>query len=126
MQEKNIERQILDKIKTDLLNDEEKLMNKKNNERNMYMNIIKENEFKAEMKKKIKEEEKLKNKKALDDYTNLIEKQEKERIIRLQSKIVKHSNNFEAENNRALENKEIIKYIEEQKFIKEKEELEKR
>jgi len=110
----------------DIIIDEEKLMNKRSDERNMYKNIIKENEVKAEMKKKMKEEEKLQNKKALDDYTNLIEKQEKERIINLKSKIVRQTNNFEAENIRAMENKEQIKMYEELKFIKEKEELEKR
>jgi hypothetical protein len=92
----------------------------------LYKIIIQENEFKAEMKKKMKEEEKLQNKKALDDYTNLIEKQEKERLINLQSKIVRQSNNFEAEKIRAMENKENLKLYEEQKFIKEKDELEKR
>ncbi len=92
----------------------------------MYKIIIKENEVKAEMKKKMKEEEKLQNKKALDDYTNLIEKQEKERLFNLQNKIVRQTNNFEAENIRAMENKENLKYYEEQKFIKEKEELDKR
>lgn len=92
----------------------------------MYRDIIKENEVKAEMKRKMKEEEKMQNKRALDEYTNLIEKQEKERLLRLQNKIVKQTSNFEAENNKALENKELIKMFEEQKFRKEKDELEKR
>jgi hypothetical protein len=92
----------------------------------MYNNIIKENEVKAEMKKKLREEEKLQNKKALDDYTNHIEKQEKDRIISLSSKIVRQTNNFEADNIRAMENVQYLKLYEEQKFIKEKEELDKR
>ena len=92
----------------------------------MYKNLIKENELNSEMKKKMKEEEKMQNKKALDDYTNHIEKQEKARLINLQSKIVKQNGNFEAENHRANENKEYIKLYEEKRFIKEKEELDKR
>lgn len=106
------------------MTEEEKIIAKKQNEREMYLNIIKENEHKAEMKKRAKEIEKIENKKALEDYTNLIEKQEKERLINLQNKIVKSNNNYEIQNQKAKKQEELLKQFEEQKFLKEKEEIE--
>ncbi len=113
----------VEKIKHDLITEEEKYVAKKQIEREMYLNIIKENENKAELKKRAKEIEKLENKKALIEYTILIEKQEKERLANLQNKIVKSNSNFEAQNLKAKKQEELIKQFEEQKFLKEKEEL---
>lgn len=118
------DKMILEKIRNDLMTEEEKLTAKKQNERDMYLNIIKENEQKAELKKKAKEIEKLENKKALEEYSNLIEKQERERLINLQNKIVKSNNNFEMQNQKAKKQEELLKQFEEQRFLKEKEEIE--
>ncbi len=118
------DKMILEKIKHDLISEEEKLTAKKQNEREMYLNIIKENEQKAEIKKKAKETEKLENKKALEEYSNFIEKQERERILNLQNKIVKLNNNFDLKNEFAKKQGELLKQFEEQKFLKEKDELE--
>ncbi len=114
---------ILEKIKHDLINEEERLLSKKKSERQMYLNTIKENEVKAELKKQKKELEKLENKKALDEYSNFIEKQDKERLKNLQSKIVKSNNNFELQDFKARKQDELQRQFEEQKFLKEKEEL---
>lgn len=118
------DKMILEKIKNDLMTEEEKIVAKKQSEREMYLNIIKENEQKAELKKKAKEVEKLANKKALEEYSNLIEKQERERILNLQNKIVKSNNNFELQNQKAKQHEEFLKQFEEQRFLKEKEEIE--
>ena len=115
---------ILEKIKHDLVNEEERLLAKKKSEREMYLNTIKENELKAEMKKRGKELEKLENKKALDEYTNLIEKQEIERLKNMQNKIVRFNNDFEMQDYNARKQEELQKRFEENKFLKEKEELE--
>lgn len=90
----------------------------------MYLNTIKENEVKVELKKRQKELEKLENKKALDDYSSLIEKQDKERVKNLQNKIVKSNSDFEVQDFKARKQEEMQKLFEEQKFLKEKEELE--
>lgn len=99
-------------------------MAKRRREREIYLNTIKENELKAELKKREKELEKLENKKALDEYTNLIEKQEKERLKNLKNKIVKSNNDFELQVIIARKQEEFQKEFEEKKFLKEKEELE--
>ena len=114
----------MEKIKHDLVNEEERLLAKKKSEREMYLNTIKENELKAEMKKRGKELEKLENKKALDEYTNLIEKQEIERLKNMQNKIVRFNNDFEMQDYNARKQEELQKRFEENKFLKEKEELE--
>ena len=118
------DKMILENIKNDLIIEEEKLTAKKHCEREMYLNIIKENENKAELKKKAKETEKLENKKALEEYSNLIEKQDNERLINLQNRIVKSNNNFDLQNQRAKRQEQLLKQFEEQKFLKEKVELE--
>lgn len=115
---------ILEKLRHDLITEEERLLAKRRSEREMYLNTIKENEVKAEMKKREKELEKMENKKALDEYTNLIEKQEKERLKNLQNKIVKSNTDFELQDFKARKQEELQKQFEEQKFLKEKEELE--
>lgn len=120
------DKEILEKIKTDLLTEEERIALKKSSEREMYINIIRENELKVEQKKKAKEAEKIENKRALDEYTNFIEKQEKERISNLQNIIIKSNSNFELQNLKAKKQEQFLKQIEEQKFLNEKEEYEKR
>lgn len=115
---------ILEKIKKDLITEEERLLAKKKSEREMYLNTIKENEVKAEIKRREKELEKLENKKALDEYTHLIEKQEKDRLINRQNKLIKVNNNFEMQDLIARQQEEFQKRFEEQKFLNEKEELE--
>jgi hypothetical protein len=90
----------------------------------MYLNTIKENEIKAEMKKREKDLEKLENKKALDEYTHLIENQEKDRLKSLQNKFVESNNDFEKQDLKARKHQELQKQFDEQKFFKEKEELE--
>lgn len=115
---------ILEKLRHDLLTEEDKLAAKKQNERETYLNIIKENEQKVELKKKAKEIEKLENKKAQEEYSNLIKKQERERLLNMQNKIVNSNNNFDLQNQKAKKQEEILKQIEQQKFLKEKEDIE--
>ena len=86
--------------------------------------MIKDNEKRAEYKKIKKEQEKIDNKKALDLYTELIEKQERERLEKLHNKNTKLNYDFEIQTQIAKKTDEILKLYEENKFNKEKEELE--
>lgn len=70
--------------------------------------------------------EKHENKRALDEYTNLIEKQEKDRILCLQNNLNKVNNNFDQQIIKAKKKDEVFKDYEEKRFMKEKEEIEKK
>jgi hypothetical protein len=122
----NEEKKFLDKIKKDMVSEEEKLHKKKKEEKEMYKNLIKENEERLKFKKEEKEKEKLENMKAIENFAKLIDKQDQDRLNQQKSRIDK-INSFMDKFGEGIKNDEqATKLREEKRFLREIQENEKR
>lgn len=123
IKEKENEKLALEKIRTEMELERERVSKKKIEEREMYLNLIKENEKRQEQKKNQKELIKHHNLKYLKEVDELLENQEKERSVStLRARPV--NDYLEAKTIVAKEKEDLLKSQLENKYLKEKQEIE--
>lgn len=116
------DKKILDKIKIDLDQQENKVNQKKIEQKEIYKKIILDNESKIEAKKIQKEKEKMENLKALEEYSKLIEKQDEERKMNFENRLLKMRGSTIKYDQSVKKRDEMLKLLEQSKLIKEQEE----
>jgi hypothetical protein len=119
IKEKVEDNKILAKIQNDISIQEQKQIQKKLQDKEVYKKIIEENEVKCLMKKVGQEKEREDNKRAQEEYSKLIEKQERDRSKSLTKKIEKMNYLGNSFNLNVAKRDEVIKQYEAQKLQKE-------
>jgi hypothetical protein len=115
---------MLDKARKDLKEEEDGKLKMKLEVREKFRKVIQENQEREALKKLAKENEKKENKRALEEYSKLIEKQDQDRKRNFQMRLEKINNNV-ANNSQLLEKQLLIKQRDEFKYQKEREEEDK-
>lgn len=89
----------------------------------MYLSLIRENEIKQEVKKNQKEIEIYNNKKYVQEFEEMLEKQQRERNIG-NPRVLKVNEHYEAKKQNAKKQEDLFKSYQESKYFKEKIEIE--
>ena len=120
------DKNFLERIKNDMMTEEEKINKKKEGEKEMYKRLIVENEHRLKLKREEKVKEKSDNIKALDEYSKLIEKQEIDRIAQKQNRLDRVKNLMDKFGEAIKVDETSNKLREDRRFLKEIEEKERR
>jgi len=120
------DKNFLERIKNDMMTEEDKINKKKEGEKEMYKRLIVENEQRLKLKREEKVKEKSDNIKALDEYSKLIEKQDIDRLAQKQNRLdrVKHLMDKFGEAIKVDETS--VKLREDRRYLKEIEEKERK
>lgn len=124
--EKASDKNFIERINNEQKRKELEIVKKKQEEKEMYKNIIQENERREAIKKQEKELIKDENKKALELYSQQLEKQELARQVDMNDRWKKINGNLKNYEIQIKKNNENNKIYEERKFLKELEEKEKK
>jgi len=116
----------LEKVRKDLFTDEEKLSRKKDEERQMYKQLIKENEERLKLKRIEKDQEKKENLKAIENYAKLIEKQDQAREEQKNNRLERVKLFMDKFGESVKVDEQLMKLREDKRFLREIEEKEKR
>jgi len=122
-QEKLDDKITLERIKLDLEIDKEKTIKKKSDEREMYLSLIRENEIKQEIKKNQKKLQNFSNKIYVQEFEEMLEKQEKERHA-ANPRVLMVNDNYEFKNQNMKRQEDLLKSYQDNKYLKEKNEME--
>ena len=120
------DKNFLEKIKIDMMTEENKINKKKEGEKEMYKRLIVENEQRLKLKREEKVQEKNENIKALDEYSKFIEKQDIDRMAQKQNRLDRVKNLMDKFGEAIKIDETSVKLREDRRYLREIEEKERR